>query len=79
MTQAGSDEALRRISPVAGCGRQAEESEGLPQSPQPSAACTHTVETHWRGTAMSSFGLMLEIMMVRALIYVTNPIYFHFI
>lgn len=45
---------------MTGCGRQAEEYKGLPQSSQSSVSCTHTGETHWGGTAMSSFDLILE-------------------
>lgn len=56
-TFVGNDETWWRLSPVTCCDRQAEESEGLPQSLQPSVSYTHTVETHWRGTATYSFGL----------------------
>lgn len=53
---------------MARCGRQAEESERLLQSPQPSVAGTHTVETHWSRTAMCSLGLMLDTIIVRPFI-----------
>lgn len=49
------DKALGRISPVTGCGRQAKESEGEPRSCQMSLSRNHTVKTHWRGTATSSY------------------------
>lgn len=57
---------------MARCGRQAEEIERLLQSPQPSVAGTHTVETHWRGTAMCCLGLMLDTDIVRPFISIKN-------
>ena len=56
---------------MTGCGRQAEESKGLPRSPQPSVSCTHTGETHWGETAISSFDLILEAKSVRNVLPVT--------
>lgn len=45
------------IPPVSSCGRQAEESGELPQSPQSSVACTHRMEPHWRRKSRCLFGL----------------------
>lgn len=52
-----NDRLKALIPPVRGCGRQAEESGELPQSPQSSVACTHRMEPHWRWKSRCLFGL----------------------
>lgn len=66
-TFTGSDEGTWRLSPVAGCDRQAGESEGRPQRIPSAVTCTHTAETHWRATA-TSVGLTSETITVKTVV-----------